>query len=146
MQSAKGVVDIVDLSSAHNTTRMKIKRWLLNTFVFLLSATRTNIKTILSELQLHVKLSNFEFAYLLGEIIVLPNIDRKYSTFNGLTTDLVKHMHWSIPRTGTKSWQGKRWFPCLHRKYCGYTKLQEWSQVNESPIEIRMCKVSRICL
>ena len=70
-------VDIVDLISNHNSTRMKQKRWQLNTFAFLLDTIRTNAKTILSESQSHVKLSGFEFIYHLGKMLVLTNMDRR---------------------------------------------------------------------
>ena len=88
----KGRVDIVDLISTHNLTRTIQKGWPLYTFAFLLDTTRTNAKTILSELQSPVKLSSFEFTYRLGKMLVLPNIDRRYSNSNGLTIDLVQSM------------------------------------------------------
>ena len=84
----KGGVDIVDLIYTHNSTRIKQKRWPLNTFAFLLNTTHTNAITILSESQSHVKLPSFEFTYRLGKMLVFPNIDRRYSNSNGLTIDL----------------------------------------------------------
>ena len=54
-------------------------------FTFLLNTSCTNAKTILSELQSHVKLPSFEF-----KTSVLPNIDIRYS--NGLIIDLVQRM------------------------------------------------------
>ena len=63
-----------------------------NMFAFLLDTTRTNCIIILSEWQSHVKLSSFEFTYRLGKMLVFPNIDRTYSNFSGLTTDLFELM------------------------------------------------------
>ena len=88
----KGGVGIVDLISTHNLARMKLKSWPQNTFAFLLDTTCNNTKTILFEWQSNAKLSDFEFIYCLSEILVLPNIDRRYSTSNGLPIDLVQHM------------------------------------------------------
>ena len=66
----KGKVDIVDLISTHNLTRTIKKGWPLSP----------------------AKLSSFEFTYRLGKMLVLPNIDRRYSNSNGLTIDLVQGM------------------------------------------------------
>lgn len=88
----KGGVGIVDLISTHNLARMKLKRWPQNTFAFLVDTTCNNAKTILSEWQSYAKLSDFEFTYCLSEILVLPNIDRRYSTSNDLSIDLVQLM------------------------------------------------------
>ena len=88
----KGGVGIVDLISTHNLARMKLISWPQNTFAFLLDTTCNNTKTILFEWQSHAKLSDFELIYCLSETLVLPNIDRRYSTSNGLPIDLVQHM------------------------------------------------------
>ena len=45
----KGAVDVVDLVSTHNTTRIKHKRSLMNALVFILETIRTNLKKILQE-------------------------------------------------------------------------------------------------
>ena len=86
----KGGVDIANLISTHNSARMQQKRWLLNTPALLLNITLTNTKTILYELQSHVKLPSFEFTFRLGKMLVLLNIDRRYSNSNGLRIGLVQ--------------------------------------------------------
>ena len=59
----KGCVDVVDLVSSHNTTKMKVKRWPLNFLAFLLDTVRTNAKTILAESANPVHMTSFEFTY-----------------------------------------------------------------------------------
>ena len=43
---AKSGVDVFDLVSAHHTTKMKTRNWVVNALAFLLSRVRTNTKTI----------------------------------------------------------------------------------------------------
>ena len=66
---SKGGVDVVDLSSAHNTTKMKNRRWPINALPFVLDTVRTNVKTILAELSNPATLSSFEFHLHFGKVI-----------------------------------------------------------------------------
>ena len=86
----KGSVDIVDLLSTHHTTRIKSKRWPLNAFVFILDTVRTNSKTILSDNK--VKLSNFDFTYVLGKALVLPSIQNRYQNNNGIQLPILQKL------------------------------------------------------
>ena len=80
----KGGVDVVDLISISYTTRIKNKRWPINAFAFILDTVRTNAKTILQESTAKLKMSNFEFTYALGKLLVLPQIERRYANPNGI--------------------------------------------------------------
>ena len=68
----KGDIDVVDLLSTSHSTRIKPKRWPINTFAFILDTCRTNAKTILQDND--KPLSNFEFTYAIGKGLVLPVI------------------------------------------------------------------------
>ena len=63
-------------------TRIKSKRWPLNTLAFVLDTCRTNAKTILGDN--NIKVTNFEFTYELGKTLVLPSIQRQFGNPNGL--------------------------------------------------------------
>ena len=70
----KGGVDVVDLISTHNTTKMKNWRWPINALVFVLDTVQTNAKTILAESSNPATLSSFELTYTLGKLLVLPHM------------------------------------------------------------------------
>ena len=57
-------VDVVDLVSSHNTTKMKTRTWPVNGLAFILDTVRTNAKNIISELQSPVIQSSFDFITL----------------------------------------------------------------------------------
>ena len=59
----KGGVDVVDLVSSNCSTRIKSKRWPLNSLASILDTARTNANTILKEN--NVKMSTHEFTYQL---------------------------------------------------------------------------------
>ena len=87
---AKGGIDVVDLTSTSCTTRIKNKRWPINAFAFILDTVRTNTKTILQESTAKLKMSNFEFTYALGKLLVLPQIEKRYANPNGIQIDLMQ--------------------------------------------------------
>ena len=78
----KGGVDIVDLLSTNHSTRIKSKRCPLNALVFVLNTCRTNAKTIVGHSD--IKVTNFEFTYVLGKALVLPSIQRRFENQSGL--------------------------------------------------------------
>ena len=84
----KGGVHVADLLSTHHTTRIKSKRWPLNAFAFILDTVRTNSKTILSDNK--VKLSNFDFTYVLGKALVLPSIQNRYQNNNRIQLPILQ--------------------------------------------------------
>ena len=86
----KGGVDVVDLLSTSNSTRIKSKRWPINAFAFILDNCRTNAQTILQDNG--KPLSNFEFTYAIGKGLVLPAIQRRYANSNGLQIAVVNKM------------------------------------------------------
>lgn len=45
----KGAINVADLVSSHNTTKMKLNQWLANNLAILLHTVRTHAKTILVE-------------------------------------------------------------------------------------------------
>ena len=53
---------------------------------------RTNAKTILQESIAKLKISNFEFTYAFGKLLVLPQIERRYASLNGLQIDLMQRI------------------------------------------------------
>ena len=59
----KGGVDVVNLVSSHNTTKMETRKWPVNALAFILDTVRTNAKTIISESQSPVIQSSFNFTY-----------------------------------------------------------------------------------
>lgn len=79
----KGGVDIVDLISSHDTTKIKSKRWPINAFAYILDTVRTNSKVILQEASAAINLSTLEFTYNLGKMLVMPNVQRRYTNNNG---------------------------------------------------------------
>ena len=86
----KGGVDVVNLISTSCTTRIKNKKWSINASAFILDTVRTNAKTILQESTAKLNMSNFEFTYALGKLLVLPQIERRYANPNGLQIDLMQ--------------------------------------------------------
>ena len=86
----KGGLDVVDLISTSCTTRIKNKMWPINAFAFILDAVRTNAKTILQQSTTKLKISNFEFTYALGKLLVLPQIERRYANPSRIQIDLMQ--------------------------------------------------------
>ena len=83
---------MVELISTSYTTRIKKKKWPINAFAFILDTVRTNTKTILQESTAKLKMSNFEFTYALSNILVLPQIERRYANQNGIQIDLMQRI------------------------------------------------------
>ena len=98
----KGGVDVVDLLSSCLSTRMKCRRWPINSLAGLLDTARTNARTILRDNK--VPMSNFEFTYQLGKALVLPSIARRYNNPDGLRVSLLHKMRQilDIPETRKK--------------------------------------------
>ena len=88
----KGGVDVVDLLSSHNTTKMKVKRWPLNALAFILDTVRSNAKCILSEVQPEKQMTTFEFTWELGKLLTLPLVQRRYENVIGLRIYLIQKM------------------------------------------------------
>ena len=78
----KGGIDVVDLISSNCSTRIKSKRWPLNSLAFILDTARTNANTILKEN--NVKMSTHEFTYQLARALCLPSVQRRYDSSNGI--------------------------------------------------------------
>ena len=83
---------MVNLISTSCTTRIKNKKWPINASAFILDTVRTNAKTILQESTAKLNMSNFEFTYALGKLLVLPQIERRYANPNGLQVDLMQYI------------------------------------------------------
>ena len=90
----KGGVDVVDLI-AKMSTRIKNKRWVINSLAFALDTARTNAKTIFME-NTKKKMSNFEFTWNLGKALVLPQIQNRIQRPNGLQTPLQQKLRKSL--------------------------------------------------
>ena len=88
----KGGVDVVDLVSSHNTTKIKNRRWPINALAFVLDIVRTNAKTTLAESSNPAAPSSFEFTYSSGKLLVLPHLQRRYRDSSNFSTDLVHKM------------------------------------------------------
>ena len=86
----KGGVDIVDLLSANHSTRIKSKRWPLNTLPFVLDTCRTNAKTILGDN--NMKVTNIGFSDKLGKALALPSIQRQFENPNSLQIKILNNM------------------------------------------------------
>ena len=78
----KGGVDVADLISSNFSTRIKSKRWPLNSLAFILDTVRTNANNILKEN--NVKMSTHEFTYQLARALCLPSVQRRYDSSNGM--------------------------------------------------------------
>ena len=78
----KGDADVVDLISSNCSTRIKSKRWPLNSLAFILDMARTNANTLLKENIL--KMSTYEFTYQLARALCLPSVQRRYDSSNGI--------------------------------------------------------------
>ena len=89
----KAGVDVVDLISTHNTTKMKNQRWLINALVFALDNVCTNAKTILAESSNLATPSLFKFTYTLGKLLVLPHMQCCYQDLSHFSNVLVHKMH-----------------------------------------------------
>ena len=85
----EGGVDVVDLVLTQNIPRNNHKRWPMNALAVVLDAVRTNAKTILQEYVSQIKMSSFNFTYMLGKMLILPLIERGYASPNGLPSQLV---------------------------------------------------------
>ena len=68
----KGGVDVLDLISSNCSTRIKSKRWPLNSLAFILHTARTNANITLKEN--NVKMSTHEFTYQLVRALCLPSV------------------------------------------------------------------------
>ena len=86
----KGEVGVVDLISAKMLSRIKIRRWTLNVFTFLLDTARTNAETIVKENTPTKPLSTFQFTWKLGKLLVRSCTQRRHDSPAGLTHSLVK--------------------------------------------------------
>ena len=85
----KEAFDVVDLVSTHNTTRIKHKRWLMNALAFVLGTVRTNAKPVFQESVSLIKMSSFDFTYMLGNTLVFPRIERRYASPSDLQSQHV---------------------------------------------------------
>ena len=74
----KGGVDVVDLVSTHNETKMKNWSWPINAPAFGLDTVRTNAKIALAESSNPATPSSFEFTYTLGKLLILPHMQCRY--------------------------------------------------------------------
>ena len=61
----------------------------MNALAVVLDAVRTNAKTILQESVSQIKMSSFNFTYMLGKMLILPLIERGYASPNGLPSQFV---------------------------------------------------------
>ena len=68
----KGVADVVDLLSTIHSTRIKTKRWPLNSLAFILDTCWSNAKTILADNG--IQFTNVEFTYNLDKALISPSI------------------------------------------------------------------------
>ena len=66
----KGSVDVLDFISSNRSTRIKSKRWPLNSLAFILDTARRNANTIWKEN--NVKMSTHQFIYELARALCLP--------------------------------------------------------------------------
>ena len=62
-----------NLLSKTHSTRIKFRRWILNTLAFIIDTCRLNAKTILQDDD--IKLTNFEMIYNLGKELVLSALE-----------------------------------------------------------------------
>ena len=85
-------VDVVDLVSTHNTTKIKNRRWPINALAFILNTVLTKPKTILAESPNPATPSSFEFIYTLGKLLVLLHMQRRYQDWSNFFTVLVHKM------------------------------------------------------
>ena len=68
----KGSVDVLDFISSNRSTRIKSKRWPLNSLAFILDTARTNANTILKEN--NMKMSTHQLIYELARALCLPSV------------------------------------------------------------------------
>ena len=74
----KGRVDVVDLVSTHNATKMKNRSWPINALAFGLDTVSTNAKIVLAESSNPATSPSFEFTYTLGKLLILPHMQCCY--------------------------------------------------------------------
>ena len=91
-----GGVNVVNLVSSHNTTKMKTRKWPVNALAFILDTVRTNAKTIISESQSPVIQSSFDFTYNLAKSLVLPSIQHRNHNSTGLSSNVIGKMHFAL--------------------------------------------------
>ena len=85
----KGGVDVMDLVSTHNTTKMKNRRWPIKALAFVLDTVRNNAKTILAESSNPATPLSLEFTYTLGKLLVLLHMQHRYQDSPNFSTVLV---------------------------------------------------------
>ena len=85
-------VDVVDLVSTHNPTKMKNRRWPINALAFALDILCTNARTIPAESSNPDTPSFFEFTYNSGKLLVLPHIQRRYQDSSNSSIDFLHKM------------------------------------------------------
>ena len=90
-QTKRGV-DVVDLVSIHNTSKMKNWRWPINALAFVLDTVCTNANTILAESSNPATPSSFEFTYTLGKVLVLPQMQHRHQDSSNFSIVLVYKM------------------------------------------------------
>ena len=88
----KGGVDVVDLASTHNTTKIKNQRWPISALAFVFDTVHINAKTILAESSNPTTASLFEFTYTLGKLLVLAHVQCYYQDSSNFSTVLVHKM------------------------------------------------------
>ena len=87
----KGEVEVMDLVSTHNTTKMKNWRWSINALASVLDTVHTNAKTILA-VSSNPATPLFEFTYTLGKLLVLPHMQCHCQDSSNFATVLVHKM------------------------------------------------------
>ena len=139
----KGGVDVVDLI-AKMSTRIKNKRWIINSLAFVLDTARTNAKTIFME-NTKSNISNFEFTWNLGKALVLPQLQRRIERPVGLQTPLQQKIrkvtgHTSpAPEPAADATCG-RCYVCLREIQGPGYKKAKCSISNQTKTKCRGCK------
>ena len=82
----KGGTDIEDQCMGNYTTKMKSKKWTLNTFCYLLDTARVNCQSIYCKVKNeNVRRSNsYKYAMDLAKALIIPHVERREKDLTGI--------------------------------------------------------------
>ena len=92
----KGGIDGVDMVIGKHTTKYKTRRWIINTFAYMLDTARTNAYTVLKEIKHEIR--TFHFIWQLGMLLLNAHITRRLANPVGLQQTVIT----KIPRKDLK--------------------------------------------
>ena len=94
----KGGVDFVDMVIGKYTSKYKTRRWIINTFAYMLDTARTNAYTAFREIKHEIR--TFDFIWQLGMLLLNAHITRRLANPVGLQQTVITKILRKVLKVG----------------------------------------------